>query len=186
MLKAAAAKAYQTGLALIVGAAFVVSPLLAGARTAAEQEPQAGVSADVVALSDLPREGRATYALILSGGPSPMTRTARSLATASASYRASSAAITGNTRCARLARVTVERGASSAAAACPSSPTPAITPATTTAAFARSLNDPDHVAGPVASPPCGARRREQRRGRVLSTARGCRRRSACPRRPHPR
>ena len=69
MLKAAAAKAYQTGLALIVGAAFVVSPLRAGARTAAEQEPQAGVSADVVALSDLPREGRATYALILSGGP---------------------------------------------------------------------------------------------------------------------
>ncbi len=68
MLKAAAAKAFQTGLALIVGATFAVSPLLADARTAVPDGPQAG-SADVIALADLPREGRSTYALILRGGP---------------------------------------------------------------------------------------------------------------------
>lgn len=67
MLKAAAAKAFQTGLALIVGAAFMASPLLVDARSTVP-EP-AGASAEAVALSELPREGRSTYALILRGGP---------------------------------------------------------------------------------------------------------------------
>ncbi|MDR0225071.1 MAG: ribonuclease [Burkholderiaceae bacterium] len=68
MLKAAAAKAYQSGLALIVGAAFVLSPSLADARRSAPESTETAAMASV-ALSELPREGRSTYALILSGGP---------------------------------------------------------------------------------------------------------------------
>ena len=68
MLKAAAAKAYQSGLALIVGAAFVLSPSLADARRSVPESAQMP-AVDTVALSELPREGRSTYALILRGGP---------------------------------------------------------------------------------------------------------------------
>ena len=68
MLKAAAAKAFQTGLALIVGAAFVVSPLAVNARTVLQDSSQAA-STEAIALAELPREGRSTYALILRGGP---------------------------------------------------------------------------------------------------------------------
>lgn len=67
MLKAAAAKAYQSGLALIVGAAFVLSPSLADARRSAPESVE--TVAATVALSELPREGRSTYTLILRGGP---------------------------------------------------------------------------------------------------------------------
>jgi ribonuclease T1 len=68
MLKAAAAKAYKSGLALIVGAAFVLSPSLADARRSVPESVETP-AVGTVALSDLPREGRSTYALILSGGP---------------------------------------------------------------------------------------------------------------------
>lgn len=68
MLKAAASKAYRTGLALIVGAACVLSPSLADARRAESASP-AAAGADAITLSELPREGRSTYALILRGGP---------------------------------------------------------------------------------------------------------------------
>ncbi|MDR3067250.1 MULTISPECIES: ribonuclease domain-containing protein [Comamonas] len=70
MLKAAAAKVYQTGLALMLGAAFALASPAALARKA----PEAGVSVsgfETVSLADLPREGRTTYARILQGGPFP-------------------------------------------------------------------------------------------------------------------
>ena len=66
MLKAAAAKVYQTGLALMLGAAFALASPAALARKA----PEAGVSVsgfETVSLADLPREGRTTYARILQG-----------------------------------------------------------------------------------------------------------------------
>lgn len=69
MLKAAAAKAYQSGLALIVGAAFVLSPLVADARRSAPESAETMAATATVALSELPREGRSTYTLILRGGP---------------------------------------------------------------------------------------------------------------------
>ncbi|MEQ6435797.1 ribonuclease domain-containing protein [Comamonas sp. w2-DMI] len=68
MLKAAAAKAYQTGLALFLGAAFVLAAPAVQAR--GTPEPTAFSSGlETIALSDLPREGRTTYARILQGGP---------------------------------------------------------------------------------------------------------------------
>ena len=69
MLKAAAAKAYQSGLALIVGAAFVLSPSLADARRSAPESADSTAAMATVTLSELPREGRSTYTLILRGGP---------------------------------------------------------------------------------------------------------------------
>ena len=69
MLKAAAAKAYQSGLALIVGAAFVLSPSLADARRPAPESVETTAALATIALSELPREGRSTYTLILRGGP---------------------------------------------------------------------------------------------------------------------
>ncbi|WP_050873212.1 ribonuclease domain-containing protein [Comamonas testosteroni] len=68
MLKAAAAKVYQTGLALMLGAAFALASPAALARKA----PEAGVAVsgfETVSLADLPREGRTTYGRILQGGP---------------------------------------------------------------------------------------------------------------------
>ncbi|WP_027016522.1 ribonuclease domain-containing protein [Comamonas composti] len=72
MLKAAAAKAYQTGFTLatelFLGLCLALSPAVADARSAASPELQASQSA-TIALSELPREGRSTYGLILRGGP---------------------------------------------------------------------------------------------------------------------
>ncbi|MGU3628250.1 ribonuclease domain-containing protein [Comamonas sp. C24C] len=68
MLKAAAAKVYQTGLALMLGAAFALASPAALARKA----PEVGVAVsgfETVSLADLPREGRITYGRILQGGP---------------------------------------------------------------------------------------------------------------------
>ena len=68
MLKAAAAKVYQTGLALMLGAAFALASPAALARKA----PEVGVAVsgfETVSLADLPREGRTTYGRILQGGP---------------------------------------------------------------------------------------------------------------------
>ena len=60
---------YQSGLALIVGAAFVLSPSLADARRSAPESVETTAAVATVALSELPREGRSTYTLILRGGP---------------------------------------------------------------------------------------------------------------------
>jgi ribonuclease T1 len=68
MLKAAAAKAYQTGLALFLGAAFVMAAPAVQARNASEPSVFSS-GLETMALADLPREGRTTYARILQGGP---------------------------------------------------------------------------------------------------------------------
>lgn len=68
MLKAAAAKVYQTGLALMLGAAVVLGSPAALARNA----PEVSVTVpgfETISLADLPREGRSTYKHILQGGP---------------------------------------------------------------------------------------------------------------------
>ena len=68
MLKAAAAKVYQTGLALMLGAAFALASPAALARKA----PEVGATVpgfETVNLAELPREGRTTYGRILQGGP---------------------------------------------------------------------------------------------------------------------
>ena len=68
MLKAAAAKVYQTGFALVLGAAFALASPAALARKA--QDVNATVPGfETIALADLPREGRTTYSRILQGGP---------------------------------------------------------------------------------------------------------------------
>lgn len=68
MLKAAAAKVYQTGLALMLGAAFAFASPGALARIAPEVSA-AVPGFETIALADLPREGRTTYGRILQGGP---------------------------------------------------------------------------------------------------------------------
>lgn len=68
MLKAAAAKVYQTGLALVLGASFALASPVALARKA--PDVNATLSGfETISLADLPREGRTTYARILQGGP---------------------------------------------------------------------------------------------------------------------
>ena len=68
MLKAAAAKVYQTGLALMLGAAFALASPSALARKAPEVSTTAP-GFETITLADLPRDGRTTYARILQGGP---------------------------------------------------------------------------------------------------------------------
>lgn len=68
MLKAAAAKMCQTGLALVLGAAFALASPAALARKAVDTVAIVP-GFEAVALADLPREGRATYGRILKGGP---------------------------------------------------------------------------------------------------------------------
>ena len=68
MLKAAAAKVYQSGLALVLGTAFA----LASPAVLARKAPDFAVTLpgfEAIALTDLPREGQATYSRILQGGP---------------------------------------------------------------------------------------------------------------------
>lgn len=68
MLKAAAAKVYQTGLALMLGAAFALtSPAALSFKAPEAQLTVPGFEA--IALDDLPRDGRTTYGRILKGGP---------------------------------------------------------------------------------------------------------------------
>lgn len=68
MLKAVAAKLYQTAAALTLGAAVVLAAPVAQARSVPEA-PAAASNLDTIALADLPRDGRSTYARILQGGP---------------------------------------------------------------------------------------------------------------------
>jgi ribonuclease T1 len=67
MLKAVAIRAYQAGLAGVLGVAFALSPATAAARAPL---PSAEVSTPIP-LAELPPQGRATYALIREGGPFP-------------------------------------------------------------------------------------------------------------------
>ena len=68
MLKAAAAKVYQSGLALVLGTAFALaSPAVLARKTTDFSVTLPGFEA--IALMDLPREGQTTYSRILQGGP---------------------------------------------------------------------------------------------------------------------
>jgi len=66
MLKAVANRAYKAIVACALGAAVVLAPAGVGARQ--WQDPPAS---SPIALAELPKEGRATYALIHEGGPFP-------------------------------------------------------------------------------------------------------------------
>ena len=66
MLKAAAIRAYKAMVACALGAAVVLAPAGVGAR----QWQDTPVSSPI-ALAELPKEGRAAYALIHEGGPFP-------------------------------------------------------------------------------------------------------------------
>lgn len=67
MLKAVAIRAYKAIVACALGTAVVLTPAGAFAR----QPVDAAASTLVIALADLPPQGRATYALIHEGGPFP-------------------------------------------------------------------------------------------------------------------
>ncbi|MDA8444098.1 ribonuclease domain-containing protein [Paracidovorax valerianellae] len=66
MLKAIAIQAYKTGLACVLGAAFVLVPTTGQAR-----KPPSSDGVTTIALAELPPQGRATYGLIREGGPFP-------------------------------------------------------------------------------------------------------------------
>ena len=66
MLKAVANRAYKAIVACALGAAVVLAPAGVGSR----QWQDTPVSSPI-ALAELPKEGRATYALIHEGGPFP-------------------------------------------------------------------------------------------------------------------
>ncbi|MGD9773409.1 ribonuclease domain-containing protein [Diaphorobacter sp.] len=66
MLKAVAIRAYKAVVACALGAVIGLSPALVFAR----QTPDT-TSLPTIALSELPAQGRATYALIHEGGPFP-------------------------------------------------------------------------------------------------------------------
>ncbi len=66
MLAAAATWTRKAGFSFVLGAALALASLGLQARGSTGDRSDA-----VVALADLPREGRQTHALILSGGPFP-------------------------------------------------------------------------------------------------------------------
>ena len=68
MLKAAAAKVYQSGLALVLGTAFALASPAVLARKATDFSVTLP-GFEAIALTDLPREGQTTYSRILQGGP---------------------------------------------------------------------------------------------------------------------
>ena len=67
MLKAVATRARKAGVLGVLGLAFVLSPVAGHARKA----PSYDGARTSIALSDLPPQGRTTYALIREGGPFP-------------------------------------------------------------------------------------------------------------------
>ena len=88
MLKATTARAWKAGIACILSATFVFAPALAdakspplfseffgisGAKAAKEatEAPSSSTHSAPIALAQLPRQGRVTYALIHQGGPFP-------------------------------------------------------------------------------------------------------------------
>lgn len=66
MLKATTATVGKAGIACILGAAFLCIPPTGHART-----PPSFENAASIAVTQLPPQGRATYALIRQGGPFP-------------------------------------------------------------------------------------------------------------------
>ncbi|MDY0106426.1 MAG: ribonuclease [Giesbergeria sp.] len=66
MLKAVAARAYQAGVACVLGAVFAFFPATVQARISPFSHDQATIS-----VAQLPPQGRDTYALIRQGGPFP-------------------------------------------------------------------------------------------------------------------
>ncbi|MFY3382570.1 ribonuclease domain-containing protein [Paracidovorax sp. MALMAid1276] len=72
MLKAVATRARKAGVLCVLGVAFLVSPVVGHARNS----PSTDGSPAPIALSELPPQGRATYALILEGGPFPYDKDA--------------------------------------------------------------------------------------------------------------
>ena len=71
MLKAVAARCFQTGYAIFPGTAFAVAPSLA---SACEAGPALELS--TAALSQLPPQGRVTHGSIRAGGPRSFARDA--------------------------------------------------------------------------------------------------------------
>jgi len=67
MLKAVAIQARKAAVLCALGVAFVLSPVAGHARNS----PSPDGSISPIALAELPREGRETYALIREGGPFP-------------------------------------------------------------------------------------------------------------------
>ena len=67
MLKIVATRARKAGVLCVLGAALLWSPLVAFARNS----PPTDASSSTIALSELPPQGRTTYALIREGGPFP-------------------------------------------------------------------------------------------------------------------
>ena len=68
MLKAVAARARKAGVLWALGVALVLSPLVGQARNSPNTLDDTSAT---IALAQLPPQGRATYALILEGGPFP-------------------------------------------------------------------------------------------------------------------
>jgi len=66
MLKALAARAYQAGVACVLGVVFAVVPATGQARNDPSTHDQATIS-----VAQLPPQGRETYSLIRQGGPFP-------------------------------------------------------------------------------------------------------------------
>ena len=74
MLKAVAARCFQTGYAIFPGTAFAVAPSMASAREAGP-----ALELSTAALSQLPHQGCATHGSIRASGPLPFARDARVL-----------------------------------------------------------------------------------------------------------
>lgn len=68
MLKAVATRARKTGFLCVLGLAFVLSPVAGHARKSPTTDSSTSSS---IALTELPPQGRVTYALIREGGPFP-------------------------------------------------------------------------------------------------------------------
>ena len=66
MLKALAARAYQAGVACVLGVVFAIIPATGQARNDPSTHDQATIS-----VAQLPPQGRETYSLIRQGGPFP-------------------------------------------------------------------------------------------------------------------
>ena len=66
MLKALAVRAYQAGVACVLGVVFAIIPATGQARNDPSTHDQATIS-----VAQLPPQGRETYSLTRQGGPSP-------------------------------------------------------------------------------------------------------------------
>ncbi|UCU99194.1 ribonuclease [Acidovorax radicis] len=67
MLKAVATRARKAGVLWVLGVAFILCPVAGHAR----KPPSSSGAPASIALSELPPQGRTTYALIREGGPFP-------------------------------------------------------------------------------------------------------------------